>query len=438
MQQLRTVAARVQLNAELLLPVRKLRIAVRSIAVAEFVVQQPTSALAWSKDLDIGETASTPDLNDVERLLRAPAESSDQSDAYRQCAEDLLKQLPGEERRELLIRGGDLAILSAFDCKLEQKTSVSAKRIRDSFSHATLFRTGQGTTDGDRAGLRGLFQLVLPVDPVFVVNNQLAELILGGPTPELLLACDSCGVLHCLAHEPRRLGEPRARQEPLGRVRLPDSNRIAVRGMRFLLHGGPTHHNGTETLWVAQGERSSGWRKVWEAVTSPSERWTMVDGALAAQLPTADWGAVDLRAIITEEVVRLVAQTGCERLNSLRLDSVEYDAILAHEKWDERTWRSLPFHSTTTGQRDAIGAETVYLEQPGLASPQHLLGRIHVIVLSPDQQLAALQEQRIPKLDQKAEILVAVEDDAPDLWCDCILDWLANITLSGRVLPVCW
>jgi hypothetical protein len=436
LQGLRNVAERVRRIAALVSPERKLRIALRAtgVAVAEFLVLVPAAMLAWPQDLDLGNADSNPAADTVEHLLRALAGKPDHAEACRQYAEELLKQVQGAERRKLLDRTGDLAILSAFDCQRGQKTSVSADRLRKLWERRALFRMGQGTTDRERAGLGTVLQAVLADEPILVVNRDLAELVFDHETAESFPGCDSRGVLRCLAHLPRRLADSRVRGELLRQIRLPDHDLAAVKGLRFLLHADPEHLDSDVPLWVEQGDGASAWRKIWQAVVPLAKRWTVVDPAIAAQLVPADWTAVKLKAISPEEVARLIAEVGTESLVSLGLDGTEHAAILGYERWDTNTWRSLPFHLTTRGQRVPIATGKAYLEQPGIILPKELLDRVDVIARSSDPRIASFQDQRILKLDYEAAILIAVSDDAPQLWCESILDWLSQVSLSAELI----
>jgi hypothetical protein len=433
---LRSVAERVRRIAALVSRDRKLRISLRNagIAVAEFLIEQPTATLAWPQDLDLGEANSNPDTDDVEFLLRALAGKSDHADACRQYAEDLLKQVQASERRPLLNRAGDLAILTAFDCRRGQKIAVTANNLRDLWQRRTLFRTGQGTTDRERAGLGIVLQTVLSDESLLVVNKELADLVFDDETVQDLSNCDSRGALHCLAHLSRPLGDSKARAELLRQVRLPDRDPIAIRGLRFLLHAVPDHLDSEAPLWVEQGQGSSAWRKVRQSVVPPADRWTVIDSELAAQLLPADWNAIKLHAISPDSVVRLVDDRGALDLVSVNLDRVEYDAILGYGGWEESVWRSLPFHLTTSGKRVLIGNENEYLEQPDIVLPDRVLAHTNVVVRSSDPRIASFQDQRIRKLDYHAAILIALQDSAPELWCESILDWLAKLPLSVELI----
>jgi hypothetical protein len=429
LQQLTAVAARIKRIAVLIAPERKLTIKLRDRA--EYLVQQPTTTLVWPEVLDDGETASEPDLGDVELLLRALAMNTE-LDAYRRYAEELLGKVSVDQRRALLARVGDLPVLGAFNCQRGQKTSVSAYSLREAFTSKTLFRTGQGTTERARAELGPVLQAVLLDEPVLIVNKELVELALGEDTADNINVCDARGVLRSLAHHARRLGDVSARRELLRQVRLPDRDVMSVRGMRFLLHGCPEHLNSDGArLWVQGGDELSAWRKMWLSVLAPDQKWTIVEPQLAAEVAHADWAVLDLRPITPEQVAGILADT--ERIVNIRLDDVEYATILAYERWDEKTWKSLPFHETNEGKRVAIG-EATYLEQSGIEVPAGLLDRATVILRSFDPRIAALQNAWIPKLNCRAAILLAVGDRQPDRWCREILDWLIQGDFSGELL----
>jgi hypothetical protein len=89
---------------------------------------------------------------------------------------------------------------------------------------------------------------------------------------------------------------------------------------------------------------------------------------------------------------------------------------------------------TARGQRVPIATGKAYLEQPGITLPKELLDRVDVIARSSDPRIASFQDQRILKLDYEAAILIAVSDDAPQLWCESILDWLSQVSLSAELI----
>ncbi len=143
---------------------------------------------------------------------------------------------------------------------------------------------------------------------------------------------------------------------------------------------------------------------------------------------------MDLRSIVPESVVSLVTETGWDGLNSLHLDSVEYETILSYERWESQTWKQLPFHLTTTGHRVAVEDEGTFLNYNGIVIPPGLMERATLLVRSSDPRVAALQDQRIARLDERAAILIALKDPNPERWCGSILDWLAGCLLSEELI----
>ena len=431
LQILKGVASRVTRIACLVKQDRKLRIELRNLHIAEFLIQQPTHALVWPKELDPAGEPGIPDAADVERLLVAVAARTDESESCRQYAEYLLRQLSDQERRALLPNIGALAILSALDGQRGQRISVSANDLVAAWRRRTLFRTSLTQSEQRRSGFATILQKVIPDDFVFVINAELANIILGEESKDVP-NCDARGALHCLAYTPRRLAGVGVRRELLQEVRLPDREELTVRGLRFLLHASEQHLCSDVLLWVEYGE-SSAWRKMWEAVIPPAERWSLVDVELASLLAPADWQTINLHPIVPDNVVGLVSERDAEKLSSVSLDREEYNAVLVYG-WATSVWKSLPFHETANGERIAIADQGTYLEQPGVGLPEELLARAQIILRSPDPQLAAIQDRNIERLDHSIAIRLAITDDTPHRWCDFILDTLTRWSPTTQFL----
>lgn len=424
LERLRSIAERVSRIAALIKPKRKLRVSLRNPGVAEDLIREDGKVLPWPKELDAGEASSETDIETLEILLRALSRCAGDAEACRLYAQELLARVDVETRRALFKRAADLAVLSAFDCRTGQKVSVSAKAMADCWQRRTLFRTGQGTTDRDRAELGLLLQGVLPGESVLTINKDLAELVLGAESAEEMLSCGARGVLSCLGHIPRDLGDIAARRVLLRSLKLPDHNPLTVLGMRFLLHGAPEHFDRKDRLWTDRADGDAAWRKLWEAVLTSDLRWTVVDPSLAEWVTRADQTALNLHSIEPEKVVKLVSEVGAPA--ALDLDRVEYEVILGYPHWEKETWKSLPAHLTVQGDRVRIG-ETTYLAGAKLQLPGELLSGATIVGESDRPDVRELQSKWIPRLDRRAALALALKTVGPEAWCEQILDWLTQI-----------
>ena len=424
LERLRGMAASVSCIAELIQRVRKLRITWRNSNVAELLIRQETEALAWPRELDAGDASTEADIGTLGDLLTALSSHTGDADACRLYAQDLLDRAAVETRRALLRRAGHLAILSAFECLTEQRTSVSAEFMVECWQRRTLFRAGQGTTDRERAELGRLLQAVLPKETILVVNKELAALVLGAEEAERIPPCNAKGALASLGHCSRELGGTAARRELLRSLRLPDQDAQTLRGMRFLLHGKPVGFHHSDQLWTGRGNSRGAWRKLWEAVNPEEFRWTVIDPSLADLVTPADQDALNLHDIEPEHVVKLVAERGAPA--ALDLNEAEFDAVLGYAQWEEGTWKSLPAHLTTQGERARID-ETTYLAKPGVSLAPELLSGATIVEQSPKPEVRDHQLRWIPELDLRAAIALALKTKQPDVWGKQVLDWFAAL-----------
>ncbi len=421
LERLLGIATPVSSIAELIGRERKLRISMRNANVAELLIRQETEALAWPSELDGGDASFESGINTLEALLTALSSHIGDVDACRLYAQELLDRGAVETRRELLKRVGHLPILSAFDCRAEQRTSVSAQFMAECWGRRTLFRAAQGTTERDRADLGPLLQAVLPKETILVVNKELAALVLGSEEAERIPPCNPKGVLYCLGYCTRELGAMATRRELLRWLKLPDHDVQTVHGMRFLLHGEPENFDRDDRLWTGRGKASAAWRKLWEAVNAPELRWTAVDPTLANLVTPADQDALNLHAIEPEHVVKFVAERGAPPV--LRLDGDEFDTILGYAHWEEGSWKSLPAHLSLKGERVPIG-ETTYLAGGSVQLPPELSSDATAIQKSTRAEVRELQLKWIPPLDRRAAIALALRTKQPEAWDKQILDWL--------------
>ena len=424
LERLRNIADRVSRIAQLISPERKLRITLRNASVAELLVLQDTEMLPWPKAMDDGEAFSKADTDTLQILLTALSGYTGHADASRLYAQELLAGAEPDTRRALLKRAGHLSVLSGFDCRTGQQASVSAQFIADCNERRTLFRTGQGTTERERADLGPVLQGVLPTETVLVVNKELAALVLSPEEAEAIPPCNAKGVLSCLGHFSREMGDIAPRRQLLCSLKLPDRDATTLRGMRFLLHGAPERFERNDQLWTGRGKARGAWRKLWEAVNAPEFRWTVIDPTLAELVTPADQDALNLRGIEPEHVVKVVAERGAPA--TLELEEAEYEVILGYPHWEEETWKSLPAHLTMQGNRVRIG-ETTYLVDGAVQLPLELLSGATLIQRSAKSEVRELQRKWIPPLDLRSAVVLALKAERPEAWCVQILDWLSQL-----------
>jgi len=419
-ERLRNIGERVSRIAQLIPPELKLRITLRNPSVAELLILQETEALPWPKELDGGEASFQADVDTLQILLTSLSDHTVDAEACRLYAQELLALAEPDTRRALLKRAGHLPVLNAFDCRTGQRASVSAHFIAGCRERRTLFRTGQGITDRDRAELGPQLQDVLPKEAVLVVSKELAGLVLGLEEADEIPPCNAKGVLSCLGHCSRELGDSVPRRELLRSLKLPDRDAATIRGMRFLLHGAPESFGRNDQLWTGRGKISGVWRKLWEGVNAPEFRWTVIDPSLAELVTPADQDALNLHDIEPEHVIKVVAERGSPA--TLELNGTECDTILGYSHWEEETWKSLPAHLTAQGNRVRIG-EMTYLADSNVQLPPELLSCATIIQQSASPEVRELQSRWIPELDLRAAVALALQSERPEVWCKQILDW---------------
>jgi hypothetical protein len=220
---------------------------------------------------------------------------------------------------------------------------------------------------------------------------------------------------------------------PAGRVELhkkliprPDSvsERDYRQAMRYLLHGRVEHTGSDLPLFAVNGD-SDLWSKVIDrALEHSGETWRLVPDCLGNLLPPDLKSFLSIHLISRRAAESLLQQTGPGVLGGLELAPGEREEIL-QEISDANLWRLLPLHLTVDGSLVAIDGATFLEGQwplgDGLADAVTLLSR------PASERLAALYSSRVPLWDERAVILTALRQQAPDRYWRTILDALARL-----------
>ena len=350
-----------------------------------------------------------------------------------QVSGELLKTLNEEQRNTLIRRNPALKIVSAREPRQKKIIAVSFTELDSAKQRGNLFASVGDLNNPE--GLTRLLAAVLPDETLLLLTAENRKVVF--PNEILPPANDQKAILASLVSglSVKKLGDLETRISLMEYANKSENEHLARLGLRYLLHGDARHcKDNTSTLWIRGSGQSSAWEKLWCQVTGIQDNsvWNVLESRLADELRVSrsEWTQLKLQEITPEQVI-----------NSLpgKIDYIQGQAFSIKERIeilcrvdDCNLWRDLPLHTHENGEVAAIKTNT-YLA--GTALHKALVSRVRIVAKSEDANLLNKQSRWIPRLDEKAIAMVALETENPVEFWELLLQASQNITEFGYVNP---
>lgn len=339
-----------------------------------------------------------------------------------EAATQILDTLDDSERTRLLNVQSDMRVIPAIEPLSGRTVAVSFGMLEDARQRENIFGFSQNLQQP--TGLTPLLAEVLPEESIYVLKAIVHRTLFGGATIPASTA--GAAILRSIGITMKTLGPENKRYALVDQADDPGQDAIAKRGLRYLLHGDPTHFSDQATpLWVAQRQESPAWEKLWRQVSGTEGRdcWNVLKKNVAERVHQNRWDSIGIRVIHRSEVIAELRRVGAQVIIPEQFADLDCEEILSAVD-DKSLWQSLPFHLMKKGDKGPID-DHVYLDI-GNKLPIELTSVVTVAVLSTNILLAQKQQEWILPLDQKAILwLLLKEHEAVRHW-RTIADTMAN------------
>lgn len=244
--------------------------------------------------------------------------------------------------------------------------------------------------------------------------------------PGQILDCDRKVCVELLLRRP-------ALSRPAGRVDLhkkliPRPGSVSEKdyrqALRYLLHGCVEPAGSDLPLFAVNGDGDLWSKVIGRALEHSGETWRLVPECLGNLLPLDLKSSLNILPISRRAAESLLQQTGPDAIGGLELAAGEREEIL-QEISDENLWRSLPLHLAVDGSLVAIDEATFLEGQWPLTDD--LSDAITLLRRPASDRLTAIYSAGVPTWDERAVILTALRQQAPDRYWRTILDALARL-----------
>ena len=396
--------------------------------------------------------AATPDEETLAAWLRVLDRALDSLDgdgaqkSILDAIQGLLRALPGDARRLFLRRHPLLRVVAVREARRGVEKPISIRdlgRLRDD---GTLFRFAGGLGSAAMGVAPCLARTIPDADVCLVRAPEYREVVADDDPREeckpIPAADDAQACLAAVGRYSGRLGDLPQRRSLLEVASDAGDDAIALRGLRYLLHGSRDHRSDVSArLWIGRHEQHPAWSRLWTA-THSDRQWSLVPEELANVMPRSRWvlagiAEVDPRTLIDE--MRGAGQTIEEPAVFSR---EERDEILSHID-DEDLWRQLPLHTTVHGHPAAADV-SAFLASPSLDLEDPLTHRATLIALSANAETATRQRRWLRPLDDAARMELALRAPDPAHYWRSIMDALNRTAgdipedLAGPLRGTAW
>ena len=345
---------------------------------------------------------------------------------------NLLKRLDADTRRRFLRVHQDLRIIAIRDARTRRNRAVSNAEVQAVQKAGTLFGFAQGQ-DQERLGLTPLLADVLPNRRIWLVRAEPYRDLFPGEA-DLAGARDERACLAAVGRaDSGHLGGLRERRAFIEHANDPGNDRLARRGLRYLLHGSAPHRNDDDTpLWFPGHDQHRAWAKLWGQIHS-EDRWSLLLSELADvfAVPRTRWSGLGVHEIDARNLTAELARTGAGIPSPAALDLAEREEILSGIEF-ESLWKRLPLHTTVTG--DLVSAEDnqrVYLAPKDGAANDPLIQEATLIAPSANPTVADQQRRWLRQLNHRARIEIALGTAKPCSYWTIIAN--AVVQLDGEI-----
>ena len=336
----------------------------------------------------------------------------------------LLRALPDDARRQFLQTNPALRVIGVREVQSAADKPISIDYLDRIRADGTLFRFSAGLRS-EAMGIAPLLARAIPDADVCLVSAQNYRSLIpdddthGGDYP---IASDGQACLAAVGQHTGRLGNIAERRDLLERANDPGTDAMALRGLRFLLHGSPDHRADDHArLWIGRHSQHPAWRRLWTAM-HPSGQWSLVPEELADAVPRNRWTQAKIAEIDAQTLLDDLGTTGQELEKPEAFSVEERNEILSRIE-NEDLWLRLPVHTTVDG-RPVSASERVYLAPPTLDREDRLTREATLIASSENAHVADKQRRWLRPLNYVARIEIALGTPNPARYWRSIMNAL--------------
>lgn len=338
--------------------------------------------------------------------------------------QQLLRTLPKQDLAPFLRSRRNLRVIRVTNALTAKRGAASFAELEEVHKAGRLLGFAQGLNDAARMGLAAPLARVLPKSNVWLVTaGEFKNLMPNGelPSAENPTACleaiakDKSGVLSGIAE----------RKALLEHANDPRDSDIAIRGLRYALHGSPSHRDDDAHLWAPALNQHPVWAKLWGSL-NPNEAWTLIDKDLIDAIPRSRLLTASIQEITAPNLLRKIELEGTDVPAPEDFNDSERDAILEAIE-DGATWSRLTLHTTVDGTTVSADQPGVYLARSMLQEGDSLTQLATFIQPSENPTVASQQRRWLKPLDELGRIELALGAPSPaEFWLD-IMNALADL-----------
>lgn len=203
--------------------------------------------------------------------------------------------------------------------------------------------------------------------------------------------------------------------------------------LRYLLHGNREKYEDIETPLYKTSEQSTLWQKLGQQVLKQTgEDWRLIDSLLIKYIPPAKQQTLGIKLLKPEEVIELIDELGADCVDAISLEeSQRYELLNKIEHLEnEKLWKALKLHKTSSGELVNIQAGKTYLENKTFPLDEKLAQ--HIVIIKKNNKL---KQDYIDLWTPEALINTVLNLQSPQNpheYCDLILDALQNLSALDK------
>ena len=342
-----------------------------------------------------------------------------------QAIQVLLLALPKEKRRRFLIKHRTLQIIKVREVRNhadqpQADTLVSYDELNDIVAAGTLFRFAGGLRE-ERMGITPLLARVIPDATVYLISSDTCKDTFGN-VHSISYANDEQDCLATIGQYYGRLGEFAERRSLLKKANNPGTNDMALRGLRFLLHGSLENIEADNTqLWVGRHRQHLAWSRLWEN-THRGRDWSLIRSELVDVVPRDRWQQVNIAEIDAETLIEMLRRERVTITKPEAFSPEDRNEILSKiQDKDRDLWCRLPLHWAVNRCLVSV-TDQVYLLDEAIDINEPLAREATLIRLSDNVDVANRQRLWIRPLDHVARIEIALNAGKPEKYWREVMD----------------
>ena len=327
----------------------------------------------------------------------------------------LLRALPEAARRQFLQQHRTLRIIKVGDAWNGEDDLRSVEDLNQNRKAGTLFHFTVGSRRA-RMGITPRLARVIPEASVYLIRIENCR-DLFGDKHDISGVNNETACLRAVGKYSGQLGGVVERRALLKRANNPGTDDMALRGLRFLLHGSFDNREDDETLlWVQRYGQHSAWRRLW-AETHSNREWSLIHNDLVDVVPRVHWEQAKIAEIDDQTLIEMLDRKEVKIENPKAFSAEDRNEILSKIQ-NEVLWRRLPLHLTVDERLTSV-TESVYLDnqETDFVVPPNC--EVTLIALNENEDLADKQRRWLPLLDRIAGIEIWLNTPNPKVyWCE--------------------